>query len=167
MHHASRHLARFLLSGLIAASLASTAFAETLYTKKSGTKVHQDPSARSAVVETLGAGASVSVNKTEDKFHQVTTPSGKTGYVFKFKLGEEPPEKGGNLSGLTASNMKVSETSSSSSIRGLSEVSEKHAQNKGISQKDIQAVKNMEAFHVPDNAVDRFLQTRNLGEYQK
>ena len=62
--------------------------------------------------------------------------------------------------------MSARESASASSIRGLSPVSEEHAQKKGISKEDIQAVKDMENFKVSAGEVDGFLSQRKLGEYQ-
>ncbi len=141
--------------------------AETLFVKKEGTKVHKEASARSEVVEVLAAGKEIESSGTMGKFHQVTTPSGKNGFVFKFKLGKSAPENGGDLASLKGEKMAVRESSSSSSIRGLSAVSEEHAEKKGISKADIQAVKDMENYSVSANEVDRFLSSRKLGEYQE
>ncbi len=142
-------------------------FAETLYAKKAGTKIYKEASARSGVVEVVGAGAEIETSGTQGKFIKVTTPSGKNGFVFKFKLAESTPENGGDLASLKGEKMAVRESTSSSSIRGLSAVSEKHAEKKGISKADIQAVKDMENYSVSANEVDRFLSNRKLGEYQE
>ncbi len=152
---------------LLVLLIPSPGFADTLFAKKAGTKIYQEASARSKVVETIGAGKEVATTGTEGKFFKVTTPSGQNGFVFKFKLGKSAPENGGNLSSLKGEKMAVRESTSSSSIRGLSAVSEEHAEKKGISKADIQAVKDMENYSVPANEVDQFLSNRKLGEYQE
>lgn len=158
-----------LMTGLLllVCFLPLSVWAETLFVKKAGTKVHKEASARSEVVEVLAAGKEIESSGTKGKFHQITTPSGKSGFVFKFKLGKSAPENGGDLASLKGEKMAVRESSSSSSIRGLSAVSEKHAEKKGISKADIQAVKEMENYSVSANEVDRFLSSRKLGEYQE
>ena len=57
------------------------------------------------------------------------------------------------------------ESSSGSSIRGLSPISEKHAKNKGISEEEIQAVKQMETFRIHPQEMEKFLKEGRLGEY--
>lgn len=154
---------------LAAACLATSSWAGTLYTKKSGTPVYAEPSARSSVVETLDGGAPLEQTGQQGKFFQVTTPSGKKGWVFQFKVADEAPagDPGGGLLGsLGGDKMSARESASASSIRGLSPVAEEHAQKKGISKEDIEAVKAMENFKVPADEVDRFLAQRKLGEYQ-
>ncbi|QPJ62980.1 MAG: SH3 domain-containing protein [Candidatus Nitronauta litoralis] len=162
-NHFTLTLGLFFLASLTPDSI----WAETRYVKKSGTKVYKEASARSKVVELVGAGKELETSGIQGKFYKVITSSGRKGFVFKFKLGDSAPEKGGDLASLKGEKMAVRESSSSSSIRGLSPVSEQHAQKKGISKADIQAVKDMENYGVSASEVDRFLSSRKLGEYQE
>lgn len=144
--------------------------AETVYIKKSGTKIYTKPSARASVLETLAKGTALDVVSKQGKFLQVAVPSGSKGWVFQFKVSEQVSaneDGGGFLNALGGKKMTARESASASSIRGLSPVSEEHAKKKGVSQKDIQAVKDMETFHVSPDDVDRFLANRKLGEYQE
>ena len=107
------------------------------------------------------------MSSKKGKFYEVTEPGGKKGWVFKFKLTSKKPSGGGSgLSGVVGER-KVADSGSASgsSIRGLSPVSEEHAQKKGISQSDINAVKQMESVQISSSAVDQFLSGRKLGEY--
>lgn len=148
--------------------LANSVMAETVYVKKSGTKLQQSASARSRVLKKLSRGTALEVAAKKGKFYQVTAPGGKKGWVFRFKLTSTKPstEGGGALEGLVGTR-KASDSggTSGSSIRGLSKVSEEHAESKGISQSDIDAVKKMEALLISSGEIDQFLAGRKLGEY--
>jgi len=157
-------LALFLAGSLV---WAGGAAAETLYVKKSGTKLRQTDSAKSATLKTLAKGTSVNVVQKKGKFYQVSAPGGDQGWIFKFKLTSTAPASGGGvLEGLVGSRkVAASGSASGSSIRGLSPVSEDHARRKGIAQSDIDAVKKMESQLVGANEVEQFLAGRKLGEY--
>jgi len=158
-----------LLAGL---SFVSDSFAETLYVKKSGTKLQAEDSAKSEVIGKLDQGTPVSVVKKDKRFYQVSAPGGKTGWVFKFKLTSKVPAKSGGgggagLLGALGGRQKIAarESSSGSSIRGLSPMSEKHAKNKGITEEEIKSVKQMEVFRVNPQEMEKFLKEGRLGEY--
>jgi len=157
-----------LLAGL---GFVSDGFTETLYVKRSGTKLQAADSAKSDVIAKLGQGTPVKVVKKMKRFYQVSAPGGKKGWIFKFKLTSKAPAKsgggGGGLLGALGGRQKIAarESSSGSSIRGLSPISEKHAKNKGISEEEIQSVKQMEAFSVDPEEMEKFLKEGRLGEY--
>ena len=142
-------------------------FAETMYVKKSGTKLQAEASGKSKVVSTLNEGTPVEVVGKSGKFIEVTA-DGSKGFIFKFKLSSKAPvgeDGGGILSNLGGGKISAKEASSASSIRGLSPVSEEHAKKKGISEKDIQDVKDMEKLRISPHEVEQFLAKRKLGEY--
>jgi uncharacterized protein YgiM (DUF1202 family) len=156
----------FLLVGL---GFVTEVSAQTLYVKKSGTKLQASDSAKSDVIATLSQGTPAKVIKKGRKFYQVSA-GGKKGWIFKFKLSAKAPEKSGGDGGVLGAlggrqKIAANEASSGSSIRGLSPISERHAKSKGISDKDIQAVKEMEAFRVDPKAMEKFLKEGKLGEY--
>ncbi len=157
-------LAFFTLAITVFAQIAG---AETLYVKKSGTKLQAEEAASSKVLATLNQGVAVSVVKKSDKFYQVTAPGGQKGWIFKFKLTAKAPTSsgGGVLDALGGQQMAARESASGSSIRGLSPISEQHAKSKGISEESINAVKAMEDFKVSASDLDAFVKTGKLGEY--
>jgi len=167
----SKKLLQVVLLLLAGLGFASDGIAETLYVKKSGTKLQAADSAKSKVIAKLGQGTPVKVIKKMKRFYQVSEPGGKKGWVFKFKLTSKAPSQsdggGSGILGVLGGRQKIAarESSSGSSIRGLSPMSEKHAKNKGISEEEIQAVKQMEAFHVDPEKMDEFLKEGRLGEY--
>lgn len=150
--------------------LASGVFAETLYVKKSGTKLQAEGSAKSKVVKVLGKGMAVDVLEKSRRFYKVSA-GGSEGFVFKFKLTSKKPAKagGGGLLDILGGDQKIAtrESTSSSSIRGLSPMSEEHAKKKGVSEKDIQAVKQMETLIVSAEEIEQFLSQRKLGEFSE
>ena len=153
---------------LIGLSLPANSFAETLYVKKSGTKLRASDSSKSETLNKLDKGTPVNVLKKAGKFYQVAAPGNKKGWIFKFKLTAKAPEasQGGSLlDALGGQKMAAKESASGSSIRGLSPISEKHAKSKGIPEESIQAVKQMETFKVGQDEVDAFLEQGKLGEY--
>ena len=156
----------FLIASL---GLVTGVFAETLYVKKSQTKLQAEGSAKSKVLKVLGKGTAVDVLDKSGKFYKVSA-GGSEGFVFRFKLTSKKPAKaGGGLLDILGGDQKISarESSSSSSIRGLSPISEEHAKKKGISEKDIQAVKQMETFKVSAEEIEQFLAQRKLGEFSE
>ncbi|MGV7220651.1 MAG: SH3 domain-containing protein [Nitrospinales bacterium] len=160
----------FLIQTLFLAGtflFTNSVFAETVYVKRSGTKLQATGSAKSKVLKKLGQGTALEVSSKKGKFYEVTEPGGKKGWVFKFKLTSKKPSGGGSGLSSVVGERKVADSGSASgsSIRGLSPVSEKHAQQKGISQTDINAVKQMESVQISSSTVDQFLSGRKLGEY--
>ncbi len=145
-------------------------FAETMYVKTAETKVMKAESAQADVIQVLDEGTAVEVTQKSSKFFKVALPGGKEGWVFKFKLSADAPAGGGGGDGMLESiggkqKIAARESGSGSSIRGLSPVSEKHAQSKGISAKNIQSVKQMESFKVSREDLEKFLRDGKLGEY--
>ena len=75
-----------LLAGIFL--LANVVLAETVYVKRSGTKLQASGSAKSKVLKKLGQGTALEVASKKGKFYEVTEPGGKKGWVFKFNLQE-------------------------------------------------------------------------------
>lgn len=148
---------------------SSLSFAETMYIKSSKTKLRSSDNVKASVLGLLEKGTPVTIIVKSKRFFKVGLQDGKKGWVFKFKLSKKAPA-GGNSGGgfadvLAGSQINANESTSASSIRGLSPVSENYAKNKGISTKNIQAVDNMEAFKIDSVELDKFLQEGQLGEY--
>jgi len=159
------------LFALLVLLQTSGALADTLYVKKSGTKLNSAPSGKSSVVALLKKGDAVERISVSGKFIEVKSGSGK-GWVFKFKLTDKAPinDTGEDdvIAGLFGKQkVSAAEASSSSSIRGLSPLSEKHARDNGISEDDILAVKKMENVKATPAEVSQFLEKRSLGEFSK
>jgi uncharacterized protein YgiM (DUF1202 family) len=149
---------------------SSLGFAETLYVKSSKTKLRSSDNVKASVLGLLVKGTAVTVIVKSKRFFKVGLENGQKGWVFKFKLSKKAPAGGGSGGGgfadvLAGNQISANESTSASSIRGLSPVSENYAKNKGISTQNVQAVDNMEAFKVDSVELDKFLQEGKLGEY--
>jgi uncharacterized protein YgiM (DUF1202 family) len=149
--------------------LPSSNWAATLYAKQNDVKVNAEKAPTSAVIATLALGDPVTVLAEEGRLAKVKTATGKTGWVFKFRLTEDKPSMGGGalgLSGLTGrKTIAARESRSGGSIRGLKESTEQYANTKNIKQEHRDAVDRMEAFSIPPNELMQFKKAGNLGEF--
>ncbi len=151
-------------------SFSSLGFAETLYVKSSKTKLRSSDNVKASVLALLEKGTPVTVIVKSKRFFKVGLQNGQKGWIFKFKLSQKAPAGSGGGGGgfadvLAGSQMSANESTSASSIRGLSPVSENYAKSKGISTQNIQAVDNMEAYKINSAELEKFLQEGRLGEY--
>lgn len=148
--------------------LPSAAWAATQYAKQDDVKVTADKAPTSTVVATLKLGDEVTVLSEEGRLAKVKTATGKTGWVFKFRLTEEKPSSGGGLglSGLTGrKTIAARESRAGGSIRGLKESTEQYAKDKQIKQEHRDAVDRMEAFSLAPDELMQFKKAGNLGEF--
>lgn len=148
--------------------LPSSNWAATLYAKQDDVKVTAEKSPTSTVVATLALGDAVTVLTDEGRLAKVKTGTGKTGWVFKFRLAEEKPSSGGGLglSGLTGKKtIAAREARAGGSIRGLKESTEQYAKTKNIKQEHRDAVDRMEAFSIAPDELMQFKKAGNLGEF--
>ncbi len=148
--------------------LPSPSLAATQYAKQDGVKVTAEKSPTSTLVETLKLGDAVSILSEEGRLAKVKTATGKTGWVFKFRLTEDQPSAGGGggLSGLTGrKTIAARESRAGGSIRGLKESTEQYAKDKQIKQEHRDAVDRMEAFSLSPDELMRFKKAGNLGEF--
>ncbi len=147
----------------------TTNWAATLYAKQDDVKVNAEKSPTSAVIATLALGDAVTVLAEEGRLAKVKTTTGKTGWVFKFRLTEEKPSTGGGglgLSDLTGrKTFAARESRAGGSIRGLKESTEQYAKAKNIKQEHRDAVDRMEAFSLPPDELMQFKKVGNLGEF--
>jgi len=148
--------------------LPSLSWAATLYAKQDGVKVTAEKSPTSAVVTTLALGDPVTVLSESGRLAKVKTSSGKTGWVFTFRLSSTQPSatSGSGLSGLTGRRqIAARESRAGGSIRGLKESTEQYAKDKQIKQEHRDAVDRMEAFSVTTNEFTQFKKAGKLGEF--
>jgi len=149
--------------------LPSSNWAATLYAKQDDVKVNAEKSPTSAVIATLALGDAVTVLAEEGRLAKVKTATGKTGWVFKFRLSEEKPSSGGSglgLSGLTGrKTIAARESRAGGSIRGLKESTEQYAKDKNIKQEHRDAVDRMEAFSLAPGDLTEFKKSGHLGEF--
>ena len=148
--------------------LPSTNWAATFYAKQDDVKVTAEKTPTSAVVATLALGDAVTVLAEDGRLANVKTATGKTGWVFKFRLTETKPSSGGGL-GLSVLTGKKTiaarEARAGGSIRGLKESTEQYAKDKQIKQEHRDAVDRMEAFSIAPDELMQFKKAGNLGEF--
>ena len=148
--------------------LPSINWAATFYAKQDDVKVTAEKTPTSAVVATLALGDAVTVLAEDGRLANVKTATGKTGWVFKFRLTETKPSSGGGLglSGLTGKKtIAAREARAGGSIRGLKESTEQYAKDKQIKQEHRDAVDRMETFSIAPDELMQFKKAGNLGEF--
>jgi uncharacterized protein YgiM (DUF1202 family) len=149
--------------------VASAALAATVYVSTDDVQLRQDRSVTAQVVATLQRGEGLNVLQQDERWYYVATQQGSQGWVYRYKVSEQPPGQSGNVfAGLggASSGVSIDESSSTIGIRGLNPVAERQAQRRGR-RGAVQAVKKMEQFRVPAQELDQFLRSGRLGEYQR
>lgn len=158
-----RTLLILLTSGFVFG--AGTARAETMYVKSPTAELKNSTAANAQVLAQLSRGAACNVVSKQGNWVQVQV-SGKTGWVYKFKLSISKPSGGDTLlAGLGGGGAGAREGSTAASIRGLSPTSERYAGRANIGPQHVEMVKHMESVKISPNEVQAFLRTGRLGEY--
>lgn len=143
--------------------------AQTMYVSKDEVKVTEEKSPMSPVVDTLRLGDQVRVLEKIDRHYKIRTQSGKTGWVFKFKLTDQKVGGGGGgdmLSGLTGeTRIAAREARTGGSIRGLKETSERYAATKQIEPASRNAVQKMEDRAISREELLKFQREGSVGEF--
>lgn len=165
----SKNFRILILAVLFIGFSAEIVLADSMWAKKDRVKVTAEKSPTSAVVAILRVGDQVQVVQKSGRQYKVKLRSGKSGWVFKFNLADEQPEKtagGSGLSGLAGDNTVVAqEARSGGSIRGLKETTQQYAEKKHISETDRRSVEKMEQRTVTNDELDQFKKDGRIGEY--
>ncbi len=159
-----------LTVGLVLVLVPGHLMAQTMYARKDKVKVTEQKSPMSRVVETLRLGDQVSVLEKSGRHLKVRVPSGKTGWVFKFKLSDQQIGGGGGggdaLSALTGeSRVAAREAGTGGSIRGLKETSERYATTKQVDPASRDAVQRMEDRVISRDDLLKFQRKGSVGEF--
>ena len=164
-----RQQAATISVGLMLLLAPENLFAQTMYINKDGVKVTQEESPMSRVVETLRLGDQVRIVEKSARHYKIRTASGKTGWVFKFKLSEKEVVGGGGgdaLSALTGeSRVAAREAGTAGSIRGLKETSERYAKTKQFDPASKDAVERMEDRTISRDDLLKFQREGSVGEF--
>ncbi|MBF0102238.1 MAG: SH3 domain-containing protein [Desulfobacterales bacterium] len=135
--------------------------------------VYLDKTVSSARIETLRYGIELRVISQSDKWAQVKTPKGKTGWIYRGKISDKPitPNQSASQSdtlfgGLSGnSTIQASAQDSARSIRGLSDEAREYGK---ITQKP-EVFQNMLdqilKIRVTSDDIQEFLLSGNIGEY--
>lgn len=155
----------------------STGFAaQTLYVTSEDASLKAESSSSSATIVELNRGAELNVLAADGRWYNVTTRAGQTGWIYRGKVSDEPPEieeleeddeegLGGLLGGLSGSDIESDAADSSRSIRGLSPEAKEYANATG-SPKEIQnALDSVIERSTTEKEINQFLMEGKVGEY--
>ena len=151
-----------------AAAMAGTAWCETLYIAARTAQLRAGKTSLDPVVANLKLGDTVEVVKREDRWVQVKTAKGVTGWLYDNKVSTSKPASGdGDLAALGRSmrGTDASAVTASAGARGLDKASEGYANRSGITKQHREAVDRMTAYKVSDEEIQDFLKSGRLAEY--
>jgi uncharacterized protein YgiM (DUF1202 family) len=133
----------------------------------SGAVLKKDMNASAATVTSVAIGTELSVLKTSGKWYQVSTPTGKVGWIYSGKISTAPLKKSGStLGSLTgSSSIKLSSADTSRSIRGLSPEAKEYANSVGTPIQYQQALDNVLSINTTSAQINSFLKEGQIGEY--
>lgn len=157
--------------GMVISVVPAAMGAGKVWVTSEGTKLQADKSASSSTVVKLPVGTELSLLASESSWYQVSTGSGKKGWVYRGKVSTMPPKAqqqgGSNLfAALPGSSIQANKADTSRSIRQLS------AQD-GTSSRQVdpavyhQALNEVLNMKVTEAEVERFLKEGRIGEYAR
>jgi hypothetical protein len=166
-------LAVLLLAVSWAMALCLTPAAESqskLWVTSAGTKLHADKSATSSTVADVPVGAELTVISSQSLWYEVTTTTGKRGWVYRGKVSTTPPQgqqasDGSLFSALPGSGVQSQRADTSRSIRGLSPEAEEYAKRTNKPGKYQRALDAVLAMTVTPVDLEQFLKEGRIGEY--
>ena len=130
---------------MLSAAVISTAgvlFAGDLFVQPDKLDVREGPGLLFDPVESVAKNAKLQeIERTDDGWIKVTTPSGKQGYVFKASVSDKQAGGPGLLSAFNVnSNADASAMSTGAASKGLQPEAESYAVNKHYSKVNLDAV---------------------------
>jgi len=127
--------------------------------------VKNAPNVQARTIAEVPRGQKLEVVKKEGSWYMVRLPDARTGWVFEYSVdlveGTAEEDLFGALEG--SSRVQVSEATSAASIRGLSRAARVYAENRGLDERYVRAVEQMEAYAVTQAEVDEFLREGQVG----
>jgi uncharacterized protein YgiM (DUF1202 family) len=149
---------------------AQAAGAATVYVSTDTATLRNNQGVSAKVVAEVKRGQALEVLQQNGRWYYVATHQGTQGWIYQYKVTTNSPESGGNplaILGGSSSRVAIGESSSASGIRGLNPVSERQARRRGMQNRNIQAVKDMESLSISPGELQNFWRTGKLGEYQE
>jgi uncharacterized protein YgiM (DUF1202 family) len=140
-----KRLRAVLLAAIIIGSAAALAVAEDQYVQPDQLDVREGPGLLFDPVDTVKKNVKLQIlERTDDGWAKVQTPSGKQCYVFQKELGQQPAAGPGLLSGLNVtSDAEASQMSTGAASKGLEPEAETYARNKNYSKASLDQVMAM------------------------
>ncbi len=157
-----------LICFVTAVLLTGTGVCETLYVAAKNAPLRAGKTSLDPVVTTLALGETVEVLKREDRWLQVKTANGVTGWLFDNKVSASKPASGESALAALGRNMRGADASAvtaSAGARGLDQAPGVYANRSGITPQQRAAVDRMTAYKISDEEVQEFLKAGKLGEY--
>ncbi len=169
-----RNILPILLALLVPALLPSpgpAAAGKILWVSAAGARLKTDKSATSPTVAELPMGERLAVEAADGKWYRVTAAdTGDTGWIYRGKVAEAPPEDPGALpddllGDLGDSGILLAAADTSRSIRGLRTVEEKTRKKAVIDPEYLEALDRVLGFYTDEASVEGFLREGGIGEY--
>jgi uncharacterized protein YgiM (DUF1202 family) len=133
---------RIALLAAALSSIGAVVVAEDLFVQPERLDVREGPGLLFDPVDSVTKSAKVTVlERTDDGWIKVQTPSGKQGYVFQKELANKPPAAPGPLAGLSVtSDAEASQMGTGAAAKGLEPEAEKYASGKNYSKASLDKV---------------------------
>jgi uncharacterized protein YgiM (DUF1202 family) len=157
-----------LVTVMTAVGSSGTAFCEALYIAAKSAQLRSGKTSLDPVVATLKLGDTVEVTKRENRWLQVKTGKGVTGWIYDNKVSSSKPASGDSelaALGRSVRGTDASAVTASAGARGLDKAPGTYANRSGITQQQRAAVDRMTAYKISDEEVQEFLKSGKLGEY--
>ncbi len=156
-------------AALLFLAVSGAAAAQDLWVVSDGTRLQAEPTAASASVVRLPLDAKLTRLSTADKWYEVRTENGETGWVYRGKVSEtKPGDEGGELDELLGdlgeSDILLAAADTSRSVRGFMDEPESEGAPP-IPEPYRSALDRVLTFYVGEAEVDAFLQEGGIGEY--
>jgi len=149
-------------------AMTGAAFGETLYVTAKSAQLRSGKTSLDPVVASLKIGEALEVVKRDDRWVQVKTAKGVTGWIYSGNVSESKPTGGDNELAALGKGFRRTEASgvtASAGARGLDKASESYANRAGITQQHRDAVDRMTANKIAEDDIQAFLKAGRLGEY--
>jgi len=133
---------RVALLAAALSSLTAAVVAEDLYVQPARLDVREGPGLLFDPVDSVSKSAKVTVlERTDDGWIKIQTPSGKQGYVFQKELDKKPPPAPGPLAGLSVtSDAEASQMGTGAAAKGLEPEAENYARSKSYNKASLDQV---------------------------
>lgn len=158
----------FVFFVVLSVMLAGSAVAgEKVWVTSRGADLQSDASASSSTLQSLAIGTELTVQSKQGRWYKVSTPGGRTGYVYQGKVSSSPPagSSSGLFGSMNQSSIQASKADTARSIRGLSPEAKEYAESTGTPGEIQSALDNVLVMRTTEGEIDRFLQSGRIGEY--
>jgi Bacterial SH3 domain len=153
---------------LTAVVITDPAFGETVYVAAKSAQLRSGKTSLDPIVASLKLGETLEVVKRDDRWLQVLTTKGVTGWIYSANVSPSKPTAGDNelaALGQSVRRTDASAVTASAGSRGLDKASEDYAKRSGITQQQRDAVDRMTTYKISDEEIQAFLKFGRLGEY--